>query len=88
MKDINVVGNIMARNGRKTAIYASRKFDAPPSSMAQMPETKNDYYWQLITKPLESFLSIETFRAYVSMLQFDMVNSLALNFSVYRALVS
>ena len=32
VKDINVVGNKMARNGRKTAIWASRKFDAPPSS--------------------------------------------------------
>ena len=31
MKNINVAGNKMARNGRKTAIYASRKFDAPPS---------------------------------------------------------
>ena len=53
-------------------------------SMAQKSETKKNYIL-LVTnpKPFESFLSIETFRVYVSMLQFGMVNSLALNFSVY-----
>ena len=58
-------------------------------SMAQKSETKKTYIL-LVTnpKPFESFLSIETFRVYVSMLQFGMVNSLALNFSVYWALVS
>ena len=42
VKDINVVGNKMARNGLKTAIEASRKFDAPPSKSRYQCKLNNN----------------------------------------------
>jgi hypothetical protein len=52
VKDINVVGNKMARNGRKTAIQASCKFDAPPSTI------NSNSCWTIPTRIMEESCAV------------------------------